>query len=132
MVGSGYEKLMPEGRSWPWKYFPRRGIPLSITFGEPIPADKIRSSLWATPIGPPTGVATTAKESELTIGDPVEEERSLAKTECHWLSDVLQHRFNTPEGVSKQKRIAFLRSEITAVLQREVETLGRTVLGRKA
>ncbi|EKM51113.1 uncharacterized protein PHACADRAFT_151674 [Phanerochaete carnosa HHB-10118-sp] len=73
---TGYEDLMPEGRSWPWKLFPKRGVALSVTFGEPILADKIRKP--------------------------------------------------------KQMRVARLRSEITALLQREVTTLGRNVLSRKS
>ncbi|KAF8826456.1 hypothetical protein HHX47_DHR5000192 [Lentinula edodes] len=41
---TGFDKLMPEGRSFPFKYFPRIGARLSITFGEPLPLDQIRST----------------------------------------------------------------------------------------
>ncbi|KAF5393658.1 hypothetical protein D9757_000297 [Collybiopsis confluens] len=40
---TGFDKLMPEGRVFPFKYFPRIGARLSITFGDPLPSDKIRS-----------------------------------------------------------------------------------------
>lgn len=132
MSGAGYENLMPEGRSWPWKFFPKRGVALSVTFGEPIPADKIRDALWATTAGSPGGVSSTASKHELTIGDPVEEERSLIKAGRRWLGDILQHRIHQPGEESKQTRVARLRSEITALLQREVTALGRSVLGRKS
>ncbi|KAJ7638514.1 acyltransferase-domain-containing protein [Roridomyces roridus] len=33
---SGFERLMPEGRPFPYKYLPRPGQHLSVTFGEPL------------------------------------------------------------------------------------------------
>ncbi|KIK65593.1 hypothetical protein GYMLUDRAFT_362012 [Collybiopsis luxurians FD-317 M1] len=39
---TGFDKLMPEGRAFPFKYFPRIGAPLSVTFGAPLPFDQIR------------------------------------------------------------------------------------------
>ncbi|KAJ4472162.1 acyltransferase-domain-containing protein [Lentinula aciculospora] len=40
---TGFDKLMPEGRTFPFKYFPRIGARLSVTFGRPLPLDQIRS-----------------------------------------------------------------------------------------
>ncbi|KAF9076524.1 acyltransferase-domain-containing protein [Rhodocollybia butyracea] len=34
---TGFDKLMPEGRAFPFKYCPRIGARLSVTFGEPLP-----------------------------------------------------------------------------------------------
>jgi len=46
---TGFDKLMPEGRPFPWKYIPRVPAQLSINFGEPIRIDKIQQVL-ATPL----------------------------------------------------------------------------------
>ena len=32
---------MPEGRNFPLNYLPRPGVTLSVTFGEPIPAEEL-------------------------------------------------------------------------------------------
>ncbi|KAJ3723354.1 acyltransferase-domain-containing protein, partial [Lentinula raphanica] len=40
---TGFDKLMPEGRAFPFKYFPRIGARLSVTFGKPLPFDQLRS-----------------------------------------------------------------------------------------
>lgn len=42
---TGFDKLMPEGRSSPFKYFPRLGTRLSVTFGNPLPADEVRNTI---------------------------------------------------------------------------------------
>jgi monolysocardiolipin acyltransferase len=38
---TGFDQLMPEGRKFPFNFLPRAGIDLSITFGEPIPAEEL-------------------------------------------------------------------------------------------
>ncbi|TRM68468.1 acyltransferase-domain-containing protein [Schizophyllum amplum] len=38
---NGFNKLMPEGRPFPYKYIPRAGQELSVTFGAPLAADKM-------------------------------------------------------------------------------------------
>ncbi|KAJ7507436.1 acyltransferase-domain-containing protein [Mycena galericulata] len=40
---SGFDALMPEGRAFPYKYFPRLGKHLSVTFGEPLDPRKIEA-----------------------------------------------------------------------------------------
>lgn len=42
---TGFDRLMPEGRTFPYKYFPRPGAELTVTFGDPIPARDITSCL---------------------------------------------------------------------------------------
>jgi hypothetical protein len=42
---AGFDKLMPEGRHAPWKYFPRPGAHLSVTFGTPVPPEVVRGAL---------------------------------------------------------------------------------------
>lgn len=39
---TGFNQLMPERRPFPYKYFPRFGTQLSVTFGEPLPEDFVR------------------------------------------------------------------------------------------
>jgi len=36
---------MPEGRRAPWRFFPRRGVSLSVTFGAPLPEASVRTTL---------------------------------------------------------------------------------------
>ena len=36
---------MPEGRRAPWKFLPRAGASLSVTFGEPLPAGVVSAAL---------------------------------------------------------------------------------------
>ncbi|EPS96325.1 hypothetical protein FOMPIDRAFT_1130598 [Fomitopsis schrenkii] len=42
---TGIDQVMPEGRSVPWKFFPRPGAKLSITFGKPVENAAIRDTL---------------------------------------------------------------------------------------
>ena len=42
---AGFDKLMPEGRHAPWKYFPRPGARLSVTFGAPVSPAAVRGAL---------------------------------------------------------------------------------------
>ncbi|OAX43055.1 hypothetical protein K503DRAFT_732265 [Rhizopogon vinicolor AM-OR11-026] len=42
---TGFDKLMPEHRSFPYKYFPKLGIKLGVAFGEPIPVEEITAAL---------------------------------------------------------------------------------------
>ncbi|KAI9439288.1 acyltransferase-domain-containing protein [Lactarius indigo] len=45
---TGFDKLMPEGRNAPWKYLPRPGARLSVTFGAPVPPAAVHGALGAT------------------------------------------------------------------------------------
>lgn len=38
---TGFDQLMPVGRKFPFNYIPRAGADLSVTFGEPIPAEEL-------------------------------------------------------------------------------------------
>lgn len=42
---TGFDQLMPEGRPFPYKYLPRIGAHLGITFGNPIAENKLREVL---------------------------------------------------------------------------------------
>jgi len=38
---TGFDQLIPAGSKFPFNYLPRAGADLSITFGEPIPAEEL-------------------------------------------------------------------------------------------
>ena len=38
---TGFDQLMPVGRKFPFNYLPNAGVNLSITFGDPIPAEEL-------------------------------------------------------------------------------------------
>ncbi|KAL0580929.1 Lyso-phosphatidylcholine acyltransferase [Marasmius crinis-equi] len=40
---TGFDKVMPEGRPFPYKYLPRLGAHLSVTFGKPLPTKAVSS-----------------------------------------------------------------------------------------
>ena len=42
---TGFDTLMPEGRRFPFNYFPRIGARLSVTFGNPIPPEEVRKAV---------------------------------------------------------------------------------------
>lgn len=128
---------MPEGRSSPWKFFPRPGAKLSITFGKPVDNAAIRDSL---------GLAVSHGDiPELPRGihggrrDPVrpqQEEASARVSESGWLGDAAAPRADslfdeketTPEWRTAVE-VARIRSAVTALLQSKVEELGREVVG---
>ncbi|TFK29239.1 tafazzin-PC [Coprinopsis marcescibilis] len=70
---AGYENLMPEGRTFPYKYLPRPGACLSVTFGDPIPATELSaaieaqapSPIVASPLKVPLGDAQRSKLTAL-------------------------------------------------------------------
>lgn len=84
---TGFDTLMPEGRSFPYKYLPRPGRRLSVTFGDPIPFEII--------------------EKALTNGGRTEYQRNLGRND----------------------NIETIRAAVTAVIQEQVESLGRSVCG---
>lgn len=101
---TGFDQLMPEGRRFPYKYFPRPGAHLTITFGVPISPDKIRKAL------------------EESHSDKVITELQRRGSLTHTLNN---------DGTKKPEdlEVTKIRMEITTIIQREVETLGQLVSG---
>lgn len=97
---TGFERLMPEGRAFPYNFVPRLGARLSVTFGEPIRFEDITAALDRL-----TAALPDASGGEASGGS------NLA----------------APSADTEWQRLA--RSEVTAVIQRAVEALGRTVSG---
>ena len=81
---TGFDNVMPEGRSFPFKYFPKPGAKLTVTFGSPLSSAEFEG--------------------------------------------VISRIQNTPElsAVDMEKEI---RLELTNIVHRAVENLGRRVSG---
>ncbi|KDR83457.1 hypothetical protein GALMADRAFT_109958 [Galerina marginata CBS 339.88] len=90
---SGFDQLMPEGRAFPYKYLPRIGARLTVTFGEPVPAHELKKALSLKK--PPRRNGTTKARSGV--------EQVIAPS---------------------------VRKEVTAVIHRHVEGLGRSISGK--
>ena len=108
---TGFNHLMPEGRSFPYKYFPRPGTQLSVTFGDPVPGERIQQALRA------LGKNTQTSFHSLT---------SDHKSPTHWMANVTQH---DTAGTSLSSEILQVRAEVTGIVQNTVEALGRSVCG---
>lgn len=121
---AGFEKLMPEKRPFPSKLFPRRGVPLSITFGEPIPDADIKAALGA-------HLAAEKYEDPLRMTEKrtVDELESRTRTLSGWLGESAVQETAAGNRYQEAHEVARVRSAVTAVLQREVEALGRRVCG---
>ena len=127
--GLGFDKLMPEGRSAPFKFFPRPGAALSITFGKPVPSQDIQNTLST--LVRERRVPEVPAPSSLS-GGPVraqEEERSGVVTEHGWLGASVSQALHGEAEQDRANEIARVRSAVTEVIQREVETLGKAVMG---
>jgi len=42
---TGFDRVMPEGRPFPYKYLPRFGTQISVSFGDPIPLEDLQGAL---------------------------------------------------------------------------------------
>lgn len=112
---TGFDHLMPEGRPFPNKYLPRLGARLSVTFGNPVPADEIREALTITKND--LDINTSAALPSEKLGGWLLEESKERKTEGS-------------AGYYDEKMYASLiRQKITAIIHRDVEALGRFVSG---
>lgn len=133
---------MPEGRPIPWKFFPKPGVALSVTFGKPICPSSIKAA-FASAVHGRNGFAhkRLATEQELALGVSEQERRSLVVSEEGWLGDDLKTYMSTlpaesvkngdaepAEAALVKRETARIRSAITALLHREVEALGRRVM----
>lgn len=106
---------MPEGRRFPFKFLPRRGVDLSITFGAPIQHDEIKSALTSSQI-------SKLSPDHTIFSDAVEHESSV-KTEQGWLG-------GTHVDARSSLEVERIRSLVTAIVQRRVEALGKEVAER--
>ena len=112
---TGFDRLMPEGRPFPYKYLPRLGARLSVTFGNPIPADEIRAAL-----------AVTEKDPDV---DP--SAKFASEKQGGWLGEASKQisQENTAGRYDEKTYTSLIRQKVTAIIHREVEALGRSVSG---
>ncbi|KAG6877845.1 hypothetical protein C0993_003218 [Termitomyces sp. T159_Od127] len=101
---TGFDKLMPEGRVAPWKFLPRYGAQLSVTFGNPVSPSEILDAIRAvdSKMSPPDSVQPTG-----------------------WVRDQLLLKLQAIPMAQEDH----VRSAVTAVIQQRVEALGRTICG---
>jgi len=122
---------MPEHRPFPYKYFPKMGVQLGVTFGDPIPPDKIMVALNVL-----RGLKRTSSPPDV-VDHSIQHSRPLNRSGlCNashargWLEGAIIQAGGGPlverEGAGPRAQI---RSEVTAIIQRAVEDLGRTVSG---
>ena len=132
---------MPEGRPFPWKYIPRLGVKLSVTFGEPLPPEDIQAALRA------MSREDVRRQTDLTLAPSKDIIRQGTRTRDQAGLDSDDQLFGVTgtgrvrEGVTREAvgmnleteprklQIDHTRSMVTAVVQRAVEALGRRVSG---
>ncbi|KAL0949157.1 hypothetical protein HGRIS_009238 [Hohenbuehelia grisea] len=131
---SGFDQLMPEGRAFPYKYLPRPGARLSVTFGTPLPQDSIRHALDILHDGSTLG-RQVAYDDRYITRDP---KTSVLPPEGEHAKGWVGGDVADSAGDSGSDRVydelrnvgvARVRSEVTAIVQRAVEDLGRRVSG---
>jgi monolysocardiolipin acyltransferase len=110
---TGFDRLMPEGRKFPYKYFPRPGARLSVTFGEPIPAETIQA------------VLARLKRTGLKEKDDLQDDTQPPESKG-WIG---QHVTSEQNEEQRIKEILKVRSEVTAIIHDAVESLGHSVCG---
>jgi len=96
---TGFDRLMPEGRPFPRNYLPRLGTHLTVTFGDPVPAEQIQQALSAV------------------------DRRQLP---CSTISPLDGRGDAESQRTLEMLKI---RAEITSIIQRSVVSLGRSVSG---
>ncbi|KZT67509.1 acyltransferase-domain-containing protein [Daedalea quercina L-15889] len=135
---TGFDQLMPEGRSAPWKFLPRPGAVLSITFGKPVDNTAVHETLsLAISKGDIPEIMQSTHGGRADPARPRQEEASGRVSESGWLGSAASHRSqieahgaSMPEWRTAEE-IARIRSAVTALLQSKVEELGREVVGKR-
>lgn len=133
----GFDQIMPEGRSSPWKFFPRPGARLSITFGRPVDNAAIRDALGlAVSHGDVPELPRGTRGGRGDPARPQQEAASARISESGWLGEAAAPRAGalagegeTPPEWRTAVEVARIRSAVTALLQSKVEELGREVMG---
>lgn len=120
---------MPENRSFPWKYFPRLGVKLSVTFGDPLSPRDIQAALRPAQqqCNPALSLSHNITSQKTRSADELGEVKLLGVNHAEKLNERETVGMALAEELTKQK-IDRDRSTVTAVVQRAVEAVGRKVL----
>jgi monolysocardiolipin acyltransferase len=120
---------MPEHRSFPYKYFPKLGIKLGVAFGKPIPVEGITAALSAlypdSTVSYPRVPRVEEDGVESELGDDLHlggwVGRAVARAGDHFAPGC--------DVIKRKQQMDLVRSDVTAIIQRAVEALGRQVSG---
>lgn len=128
---TGFDKLMPENRSFPSKFIPKMGIQLGVTFGDPIPTDKILKALNVLHRPDRSSLSPGVVENSIRHnGRPHRSELSTGSHVRGWMEGAIaQARGDFLPNHDGGTQMDEIRSEVTAIIQRAVEDLGRKVSG---
>jgi len=77
---TGFDQLMPEGRPFPYNYLPRLGTRVSVTFGQPFPAEQFQKAMNSLPADK---VAGLRENPQGTIDTDIERVRIEMTTIIH-------------------------------------------------
>ena len=114
---TGFDQLMPGGRPFPNKYIPRIGAKLSVTFGNPVPAEELREALGVSKMDSEVDPTAIAEEPEKLDG---------------WLGGEAKRKYQDGGASSVDEEEVYaslIRQKVTAIIHREVLVLGRSVSG---
>lgn len=126
---TGFDKLMPEHRSFPYKYFPKLGIKLGVAFGKPLPIEGITAALSTlypdSTMSHPHVSRVEEDGMEFGLGDDLHlggwVGRAFARAGNHFTPGC--------DVMKRKQQMDLVRSDMTAIIQQAVEALGRQVSG---
>jgi len=125
---TGFDKLMPEHRPVPYKFLPKMGVQLGVAFGDPIPPDKIIDALKVlhsqkgSSLSPAIAEYSTARPSS---GPGLSSTIQIGG----WMENAIGDAVLELGDAERRVQMDKVRSEVTAIIQRAVEDLGRKVSG---
>jgi monolysocardiolipin acyltransferase len=120
---------MPEHRSFPYKYFPKLGIKLGVTFGEPIPAEDIAVALSS--LYPESNVSRlhVPRIEEGGVESELGDELHLGGWVGRTVGRAGEQLTPVRDVMKRKQQVDLVRSDVTAIIQQAVEALGRQVSG---
>ncbi|KAG5644948.1 hypothetical protein DXG03_007413 [Asterophora parasitica] len=110
---TGFNNLMPEGRAFPYKYLPRPGAKLSVTFGAPLPAEQIQAAL---------GSFRNGTTPPVDPSSPINAQKPTG-----WIKDQIAQKLHPP-SIGEQDLLK-VRAAVTSFIHDGVQSLGRSVCG---
>ncbi|KAH7888044.1 acyltransferase-domain-containing protein [Phlebopus sp. FC_14] len=134
---TGFDKLMPEHRLFPYKYFPKMGVKLGVVFGDPIPPQKITAAL---DVLERHGGISQDNDNHGNAAQNVLRSDSHRKSDLvdelslrGWMGEAAARAglefASDLDAATRRRHMDRVRSEVTTTIQRAVEDLGRKVSG---